>query len=91
LSRAEADCVICNELGLHLRAAAAFVKMADRFESDVTLMRGDQEANGKSIIALATLGAWKGTELRIVAQGSDASDAVAALVGLVEEGFGEMP
>jgi phosphocarrier protein len=89
--KAEADCVIRNELGLHLRAAAAFVKMADRFESDVMLMRGDQEANGKSIIALAALGAWKGTELRIVAQGADARDAVAALAGLVEEGFGEMP
>lgn len=91
MNRAEADCVICNALGLHLRAAAAFVKVADRFESDITLARGEESANGKSIIALVTLAAPKGTPVRIVATGRDANEAVAALAGLIEDGFGERP
>ena len=89
MSRAESQCVINNELGLHLRAAAAFVKVADRFRSDVTLMRGEEGANGKSIIALVTLAAPKGTAVCVVAEGPDAEDAVAALVDLIEDGFGE--
>jgi phosphocarrier protein len=85
----EADCVIQNELGLHLRAAAAFVKLADRFESDVTLFHDSNQANGKSIIALVTLAASRGTSVRIVAEGRDAPAAVSALSGLIKEGFGE--
>lgn len=89
MSRVEADCVISNELGLHLRAAAAFVNVADRFQADVLLARGEESANGKSIIALVTLAAPKGTSVRIIADGVDADDAVGALVDLVEGRFGE--
>ena len=89
MNAAEAGCVIRNELGLHLRAAAAFVKIADQFECEVTMRRGDIAVNGKSIIALVTLAAPCGTEVRIEAVGSDAEQAVEALAGLVEDGFGE--
>ena len=85
--RAEAECAIVNELGLHLRAAAAFVKVAERFASDVSLVRGRDSANGKSIIALVTLAASKGTRVRIVAEGADANAAVEALQALVGDGF----
>jgi phosphocarrier protein HPr len=88
---ADAECVIQNELGLHLRAAAAFVKVADRYQSDISLQRGGESANGKSIIALVTLAAPKGTPVRIVAEGPDAEEAIAALLELVEDGFGEAP
>jgi phosphocarrier protein len=87
--RAEVDCVIQNELGLHLRAAASFVKLADRFQSDVTLYHDSNQANGKSIIALVTLAASRGTSVRIVAEGPDAGDAISALSNLIKEGFGE--
>jgi phosphocarrier protein HPr len=90
LKRAEAECEIRNELGLHLRAAASFAKTADRFQSEVTLVRGDQAANGKSIIALVTLAAPKGTMVRVVADGPDADEALEALVELVEDRFGEV-
>ena len=70
MSRAKAAVQIANELGLHLRAAAAFAK-------------------GKSIIAIVTLAAAKGSRVQIVADGSDADAAVAALVELVENRFGE--
>lgn len=88
---AEAECTIVNDLGLHLRAAAAFVKVAERFQSDVSLVRNRDSANGKSIIALVTLAAAKGTQVRIVADGSDAPAALEALLDLVQDGFGELP
>ncbi len=89
MSRAEADCAIANELGLHLRAAAAFVKVAERFSSEVMVYRGDISANGKSIIALVTLAAPKGTHIRVVVEGDDAEEAIEALVALIEDRFGE--
>jgi phosphocarrier protein len=87
--RAEAACEIRNELGLHLRAAAAFVKLAERFQSDVTLERIGAAANGKSIIALVTLAAGKGTPVTVVAEGPDAHEAVKALSALIQDRFGE--
>ena len=89
MSRVEQVCQIQNKLGLHLRAAAAFVKVAERFKSDVSLERDGTRANGKSIIALVTLAASLGTAVRIVAEGPDAEDAVGALARLVEDRFGE--
>ena len=89
MSRCKADVQIENELGLHLRAAAAFAKLADKFEADVTLVRDDASANGKSIIAIVTLAAAKGSRVQIVAEGDDADEAVAALVELVAGRFGE--
>jgi phosphocarrier protein len=89
MNRSEAEVEISNQLGLHLRAAAAFAKLAERFDSEVTLERGSMSANGKSVIALVTLAAAKGARVRIVAEGDDAEQAVAALVELVEDRFGE--
>ncbi|MFQ5514237.1 MAG: HPr family phosphocarrier protein [Myxococcota bacterium] len=89
MKRAEAECQITNELGLHLRAAAAFVKLAEEFKSDVKLVCDGMVANGKSIIAIVTLAAAKGTSVRIVAEGPDAEAAVGALETLVADGFGE--
>lgn len=89
MSQVVAECVICNQLGLHLRAAAAFVKVAERFKSDVTMSREGVSANGKSIIALVTLAAPKGTPVKIEASGPDAEEAVEALQALVEDRFGE--
>ena len=89
MSRVEQVCQIQNKLGLHLRAAAAFVKVAERYKSDVSLERDGTRANGKSIIALVTLAASLGTKVKIVADGPDAADAVGALAKLVEDRFGE--
>jgi phosphocarrier protein len=91
VKRVEIECDISNELGLHLRAAAALVKVAEGFKSDVTLYRDGMSANGKSIIALVTLAAAKGTRIRIIAEGPDAQEAVSAVEALVTNGFGESP
>lgn len=87
--RSEAEVEIANELGLHLRAAAAFAKVAERFQSEITLERGTMSANGKSVIALVTLAAAKGSRVRIVAEGEDSDEAVGALAELVRSRFGE--
>jgi phosphocarrier protein len=89
VSRAEAEVQISNELGLHLRAASAFAKLAESFGCEVTLAKGDSCVNGKSVIALATLAASQGVLMKITAEGEDADEAVSALVALVEGKFGE--
>ena len=80
---------IVNKLGLHARAAARFVTLASGFESDVQLVRGDREVNGKSIMGVMMLAAGKGTEIELVADGPDEEQALQRLAGLVEERFGE--
>lgn len=82
---------IDNELGLHARAAARLVKLASTFSSDVKLGRdGAHEfIDGKSILGLLLLGAAKGTELRVTAQGPDAEAAVDAIGELIQNRFGE--
>jgi phosphocarrier protein len=80
---------IVNRLGLHARAAARFVELATRFESHVQLKRDGDAVDGKSILGILTLAAPRGTELEIVAEGSDEASALAALQDLVDSGFGE--
>jgi len=80
---------IVNELGLHARPAAAFVKVAGRFKAEVTVGRDDLVVNGKSIMGVMTLAAEPGSELTIRAEGDDAQAAADALATLVAAGFHE--
>ncbi len=80
---------IANAYGLHARPAAEFVKLASKFEADVLVSKDALEVNGKSIMGVMMLAAEKGSTIRIRAQGTDAQQAVAALVRLVADGFGE--
>jgi phosphotransferase system HPr (HPr) family protein len=77
---------VAQELGFHLRPAGRFVRLASRFESqiEVALARGDW-VSGESLLALASLGASKGVELRVRAAGVDAEEAVASLGRLIED------
>lgn len=80
---------IRNRLGMHARAAVKFVQMASRFRSEVRVSKDGTEANGKSIMGLLTLVAAHGTSMTIGVRGADAAAALAALVALVVDGFGE--
>jgi phosphocarrier protein len=80
---------IQNPLGLHARAAARFVHTANRFRSRVTASRDGRTMDGKSILGILLLAASQGAFLEIAADGEDEEAAVAALVSLVETGFGE--
>jgi phosphocarrier protein HPr len=88
-SAAEATVEIKNRLGLHLRAATTLAQAAARFNCAVTLGRGKDMVNARSVTALIMLGAGKGTKLRLRAEGADAQDAVSELRSLFENGFGE--
>ena len=78
-----------NRLGLHARAAARFVHLANRFQSRVQLSRDGRSMEGKSILGILLLAASQGTKLEISADGADEADCVAALAALIEGGFGE--
>jgi phosphocarrier protein len=80
---------IVNNLGLHARAAAKFVKLASGFSSDVFLRHGHETVNAKSIMSILMLAAGKGTELTLEVHGADQEKAFGALKKLVEDGFGE--
>ncbi len=85
----ERKVTIVNELGLHARPAAAFVKVASGFKSQISVGRDDMVVNGKSIMGVMTLAAEPGSELTIRAEGEDAEAALEALAALVEAGFNE--
>jgi phosphocarrier protein len=83
------ELAIQNRLGLHARAAARFVHTASRFRSRVTAGRDGRVMDGKSILGILLLAASQGTRIEVVADGPDEAEAMAALAGLVEGGFGE--
>ena len=81
---------IINVNGLHARPATRFAEVASKFNSEIFVKTANkEEINGKSIIDLLTLGAKKGTELLITADGEDNEIALDALEGLVNDGFDE--
>lgn len=80
---------IANKLGLHLRAAAALVQLAETFPSRVSLVRDGQRANGKSILSVLSLGAAVGSRVTIETSGEKADEALEAIVRFVADKFGE--
>ena len=80
---------IVNRRGLHARAAAKFVTMAERFGASVDVLRDGQEVSARSIMGLMMLGAGMGSTVELRAEGWDAKEALEALSALVEAGFNE--
>jgi len=87
--RPSADVVICNRKGLHARASAKFVKLAETFHANIRVTRDGQTVGGTSIMGLMMLGASTGTTISMEADGPEAPEAIEALVALVQDGFGE--
>jgi phosphocarrier protein len=85
----EAEVQIVNRAGLHARPAAELVKLAGSFRAEVLVEKDGLQVNGKSIMGVLMLAAEQGATLRFTATGSDASDAIDALVQLVLSGFQE--
>ncbi len=80
---------ISNRLGLHARAAAKFVRTAERFEAEIKVTREGMTVPGTSIMGLMALAATPGSEIQLEARGAEASEAVAAIIRLVEAKFEE--
>jgi len=87
----QASILIRNQLGLHARACALFVKAAARFKSEVWVSRDDLEVNGKSIMGVMMLAAEEGSSIQVRAEGPDEIDALAAIQELVDGKFGGEP
>jgi len=80
---------IPNKRGLHARAAAKFVMVAERFGASVDVIRDGQSVPARSIMGLLMLGAGKGAVIELRAEGWDAKEALDALAAVVESGFDE--
>jgi phosphocarrier protein HPr len=80
---------IVNQRGLHARAAAKFVRTAERFSARVEVTRDDLTVQGTSILGLMLLAAGAGTVLTLRSEGEDAEAALAALCDLIGRGFDE--
>lgn len=83
------ECTIVNRLGLHARAAAQFVQLANQYHADILLKKEDVEVNGKSIMGILMLAAPKGSIVELVVDGPDEENAFIAMEELIKNGFGE--
>jgi phosphotransferase system HPr (HPr) family protein len=89
MSVLEGTAEVTNRLGLHLRAATTLAETARRFQSKVTIIGSDGQADARSVINLMMLGAALGARLKVRAEGSDARAALDAVQRLFQNRFGE--
>jgi len=82
-------CTICNQKGLHARAAARFVKTAAQFNAEIWVRKNGTSVSGRSIMGLMMLAAASGAVIEITATGRDAAIAVETLARLIECKFDE--
>lgn len=80
---------VVNRLGMHARAAAVFVHLAKKFNSEILVRKGGIEANGKSIMGVLQLATVQGESIEIRAEGKDCHQALDALKALIATKFGE--
>jgi phosphocarrier protein HPr len=86
---ARRSATICNQKGLHARAAARFVKTAAQFDAEIWVRKNGTTVSGRSIMGLMMLAAASGTQIEITATGRDAAAAVETLARLIECKFDE--
>ncbi len=77
--------IVRSKLGLHARPAALFVQIANKYEADISVAKGRQTVNGKSIMGIMMLAASRGSRIFITARGADAHMAIAELSKLVSD------
>ena len=89
MNRVSKELTVINKLGVHARPAALFVKVASKFQSEITVEKDGEQINGKSIMGLMMLAAAQGSRLKIIAEGADAEAAVRELEQLFAQKFNE--
>ena len=85
----EFETQVNNKIGVHLRAAGEFVKVATKFTSDIVVVKDGRKANGKSILGLASLAIERGAKIVVKINGSDEREARAAIEKLIAANFYE--
>ena len=83
------DVMVQNQVGLHARPATFFIQKANEFKSAIWVEKEERRVNAKSLLGVLSLGIVGGTDIRIIADGTDEQDAVEALVALVQSGFAD--
>ena len=83
------DVMVQNQVGLHARPATFFIQKANEFRSAIWIQKDERRVNAKSLLGILSLGIVGGTNITIIADGSDEGDAVDSLVDLVESGFSD--
>ncbi len=83
------ELTITNKVGLHARPASLFVQEASKFDSEIMVYNGEEQADAKSILDILLLGVNKGTVITVVANGTDADEALEAIQALHAANFGE--
>lgn len=81
--------VVQNQVGLHARPATFFIQKSNEFKSSIWVEKDERRVNAKSLLGVLSLGITKGTEITIIADGSDEKDAIYALEVLIESDFSE--
>jgi phosphocarrier protein len=85
----EAEVTVSNRQGFHARPITRFVDLAMGFSSNIKLLKGNETVDGKSPMEMMLLAAVQGTVLKLIADGPDAPEAIAALTKLINDKFGE--
>ena len=84
------DVVVRNKVGLHARPATFFIQKANEYRSTIWVEKEERRVNAKSLLGVLSLGIIGGSNIRIVADGSDENEAVNSLVVLLESGLDEI-
>jgi phosphocarrier protein len=85
----QAEVEIVNKLGLHARASAKLTQTASKYAAEVWLSRNGRRVNAKSIMGVMMLAAGKGSRVAIETSGADEQAAMAAIIALINDRFGE--
>ena len=83
------EVVINNQVGLHARPATFFIQKANEYKCSIWVEKEERRVNAKSLLGVLSLGIVKGTNIALIADGSDEKEAVDALVSLIQNNFGE--
>lgn len=83
------EVLVQNQVGLHARPATFFIQKANEFKSSIWVEKDERRVNAKSLLGVLSLGIVGGTNIKIIADGTDEQKAVDGLVQLVQSGFSE--
>ena len=83
------EITVKNEVGLHARPATYFIQKANEFKSGIWVEKEERRVNAKSLLGVLSLGIVKGTAITVIADGANETEAVEALVALIDNNFGE--
>lgn len=89
MSKCSESVTIVNQLGLHARAASKLAQLCQQFDARIELVQEDKTADASSVLALLMLASSKGKTLRVSTEGTDAQQALDAVVNLIKNGFDE--